>query len=177
MGFPMAAMGIGASGLGGVTGAIGSVFGGEAQKSMYEYQAAVARINAGIAEQNASYAIAAGEAEAQQQGMKTRAEIGQTRATQGASGLDVNRGSAVDVRASEAEVGAMDQAMVRANAQRQAYGYRVQAMQETAQAQLDQMAGQNAQTAGIIGSFTSLLGGASGVSSKWMQATQLNLLS
>lgn len=166
-------MGLGAAGS--ILGAFGQQQAGQAQASMYTYQAGVAQMNKTIADQNAAYALASGEVQAQQEGMKTRAEIGQTKATQGASGVDVNRGSSVDVRASEAEIGAENQALTRSNAARVAYGYQVEGAQATAQSNIDLMAASRSKTAGTIGAFTSLLGGASSVSSKWMQGNQAGI--
>lgn len=164
--------GMAASAIGGVVSAVGSEQSGNAQKSMYDYQAGITSLNAQVSKQNASYALATGEVEAQQSGMQTRAQIGETKAIQGASGLDVNSGSGATVRSSEADIGAENQAVIRSNAAKRAYGYEVEATQATAQGQVDVMAGQNAQSAGQIGAISSILGGASSVSSKWLQANQ-----
>lgn len=157
------------TGAGGITNAIGSLFGGSAQSNMYQYQAGIAAMNAQIAKQNASYDLAVGEVQAQQSGMKTRAVLGATRAAQGASGLDLNTGTAVQVRASEAELGAEDMALIRSNAAKRAYGDEVEAVQDTAQSQLDTYAASNARTAGMIGAFSSVLGAGGSVASKWSQ--------
>lgn len=171
----LTAITLGATAVGSITQAAGSIFGGLAGSAAYKYQAAIAQMNAKIAQQNAQYETAVGEVQAQQQGMKTRAEIGQTRATQGASGLDLNSGTAVSVRASEAELGAEDQAMIRSNAARRAYGQEVIAAQETAQGQLDTMAASTSQTAGEIGAFSSILGGVGSFSDKWLKAGQMGI--
>jgi hypothetical protein len=173
----LAGAGIAGSALGAVTGAFGSWFGGQASSNLYQYQAAVAKINQQIAEQNAKYATAAGEVKAQESGMRTRAEIGQTRAVQGASGLDVNRGSAVEVRASEADIGAENTATIRSNAAREAYGYKVQGFQAGAQSTIYGMAAKNATIAGDIGAGSSILGGVASVSDKWLQASKSGIFS
>ncbi|HEX9613596.1 MAG TPA: hypothetical protein VGA05_08280 [Candidatus Bathyarchaeia archaeon] len=166
---------IGSSAAGGITGAIGSIFGGEAKSEMYTYQAGIAAMNAKIAKQNADYETSLGEVQAQQLGMKTRAQIGETRAIQGASGLDLNSGSNLEVRVSEAELGVQDQAMIRSNAARRAYGQEIIAAQETAQSNLDMMAASNAKTEGFIGAASSILGAGGSVSSKWLQAGQMGV--
>lgn len=168
-----AGVGIAANVGGSILGAFGSEEAGQAQAAQYKYQQGVALVNAQIAQQNASYATATGEVEAQQSGMATRAQIGATQAQQGASGLDVNRGSTVDVRASEADIGAENQAVTRSNAARAAYGFEVQGVQATAQAAVYGMQATQALTAGDIGAASSLLGGAGSVSSKWIQAKQV----
>lgn len=171
----MATIGIASTAAGGGVSAFGSIMGGNANAAMYQYQAGIAQMNKKIADQNAAYETALGETQAQQSGMKTRAVIGATRAQQGASGLDVNTGSNVSVRASEAELGAEDQAMIRSNAAFRAYGDEVQAANFTAQSQVDTMAASYSQTAGEIGAFSSILGAGGSVSSKWMQASQLGI--
>jgi hypothetical protein len=158
-----------ASGLGAGVSAYGNMQQGAAQAAAYTYQAGVAQINSAIAANNANYAFAAGEQKAQQAGMQTRSIIGQTKAQQGGSGLDVNTGSAVDVRAAEADVGAENVAVIRNDAARTAYGYQVDEQQQLTQAALDKFAASNAKTAGFIGATSSVLGGASSVSDKWLK--------
>lgn len=163
----IAGMVIGAVGSG--VSAYGQASAGEASASMYAYKAGIAKINAQIARQNADYARATGEVEAQQSGMQTRYQIGQTEATQAKSGLDVNRGSAELVRESEAEVGQENEAIIRSNAARRAYGYEVEAVKDTAEGTLDQMASSQSRQAGYIAAAGSIISGASSVASKWTQ--------
>ena len=172
---PFTAVALGATIAGGATAAFGSLMGGEAQKSMYQYQAGIARMNNQIAQQNANYAVQKGEMQAERSGMKTAQEIGQIRAGQAASGLDVNRGSTVNVRTSQQEVGDYDQAILRSNAAREAYGYKVQGLMDTSQATLDEFAGKYSKEAGQIGAVSSILGAAGSVSSKWTQGQQVGL--
>ena len=148
------------------------------QAQQKQYQAAIALMNKRIALQNADYDIAAGETKAQESGMQTRATLGEAKVTQAASGLDVNVGSAVDVRESIADIGAENTGIVRANAARAAYGERVNAANADAQSQLlttaasnDVIAGQNARRAGDISATASLIGGATSVATKWSQAS------
>lgn len=165
----LAAISIGGAVAGGGIGLLGSLFSGGAQKNAYNYQAQVAANNKVIADRNAQYAVASGETEAQISGMKTRAQIGGITAAQGASGLDVNSGSGVAVRESEAEIGSFNQMMIRANARKQAYGYEVEGMNQQAQERMSRQAGKNAMTAGIIGGASSVVGAASSVSDKWLK--------
>jgi flagellin-like hook-associated protein FlgL len=129
--------------------------------------------------------------------MKTRAEIGSAKAFQGASGLNVNTGSAVDVRQSMTEIGYYDQQTIRANAAKTAWGYEVEATQDEAQGALytmsasmdrmqaaaattgaqmtraalplEQQAMGLAQTSGTIDTLSSLVGAGSSVADKWMK--------
>lgn len=165
----LAAISIGSSVIGGGLAAYGAQQKGTAESNMYTYQSGVAQLNKQIADQNAQYATAAGEVSAQTAGMRTRAQIGATKADQAASGIDVNKGSAVDTRVSEAEIGSANVATIRANAAREAYGYRVGGAQAEAQSGLDLYAAKTSRTAGNIGALSSILGTAGSVSSKWLQ--------
>lgn len=167
--------GIGQTLLGGLTSAFGSLFKGDAEKQMYDYQAGVARLNAQIAQQNSAYALQIGEQQAQGVGLQGGQRMGQIKAAQAASGLDVNSGTAVDVRASQKEWTGIQTAAVRSSAAKTAYNYQVQSVQFGAQAQLDTLAGQNARSAGMIGAASSIVGTASSVSSEWMRGSQLGL--
>lgn len=166
----MMVVGMGASAGGAITGAIGSEYQGAAQSNMYGYQAGVAQINKQIAMQNADYERRVGEVKAQESGMKTGAVIAQTKTIQGASNLDVNRGSAADVRESEHAIGRQDQDIIRSNAARLAYGKEVEATQFESQSELYKMAQKTSKTAGHLGAISSILGGVSSVASKWTQA-------
>jgi hypothetical protein len=155
--------------LGGLTSAFGNFAAGQAQEQMYNYQAGVARLDAQIARQNAQYATQVGELSAQRYGMMAGQRMGQITAAQSSSGLDIKSGSAVDVRASQKLVSAMDVAAVRSDAARTAYNYQVQGVQFDAQAQLDTLAGKNAATAGMVGAFGSIVGAASSITSGWLR--------
>lgn len=160
---------IGAGVIGGGIAAYGAYQKGKSEKAAYTYQAQVAQNNKTIADRNASYALARGETEAQIAGMKTRAQIGQTTAVQAASGLDVNSGSALDVRKSESEIGSFNEMVIRSDAAKQAYGYEVEGVNQQAQADVSTAAGKQASTAGDISALSSIVGGASSVSDKWMK--------
>lgn len=174
MAFPavLAGVGIASSAAGAVTSALGSQYQGQAQAGMYNYQAGVAQMNAQLAEQNANYAVASGEVEAQQSGMRTRAQVGATKTGISAGNIDVNSGSAGKVVSSETEIGQQNQGIIRANAAKRAYGFQVQGAEDVAQAGAYETAAQTSQTAGGIGAISSILGGVGSVSSKWLQASQ-----
>lgn len=152
-------------------------------KSLSEqYQAGVAKINKEIALQNAQYERETGEVEAEQVGQKARYELGLMTANQGASGIDVKSKTFSQVRSSMIDIGAHDEAMVRANASRLAYGSEVQAAQYEAQASMhsftaamDDEQAKNATTAaGLTRSGLSLL---SDASKNVETATGLNVMS
>lgn len=157
---------------GSALGAFGSMSKGNAEAGMYNYQAGLSQINATLAKQNASYALVSGEVKAQESGMATKGQIGDTKVVQSGSGLDVNSGSALDVRKSEHDIGAENAGIIRSNSARTAYGYEVEAAKDESQASAYQLAASQSKKAGLLGALGSLLGGASSVSSKWLQAGQ-----
>jgi hypothetical protein len=136
-----------------------------AQAQAANYQAQVARNNQTIANNNADAATAAGAAQEQQNAMKTRAEVGAQLADQASSGLDVNSGSAVDVRSSTSALGELSGLNIVNNAARTAYGYKTQSENFGAQANLDTMEASSASLAGDLGAAGSIIGGIGSASS------------
>lgn len=155
----------------GVAGTAVSAYGayeqGQANAAAAKYQAQVAANNAAIAEQNAKMATQKGEIEAEQQGLKNRAEMGAITAEQSAGGVDVNTGSAANVKKGQDILGMTDVSQIRQNAAIENYGYRSQKMGYQAQSGLDTAEASNAATAGDIGAVGSLLGGASRVGGQY----------
>lgn len=143
--------------------AVGKLKGGSASNATGQYQAQVARNNAVALRQMADRTVAGGLVNADVTSLRSAANVGAIKAKQGANGINVNGGSAVDVRAGAAQAGKFDADTVLRNADLQAYGYRVKASQEESQANLYAMGGGQAQAAGEIGAAGSLLGAASAV--------------
>lgn len=148
---------------------VGGVQTAAANKATAEYQAQVAKNNETIAKQNADYARQAGQAEVEQQGMKTRAVIGQEAAAQGASGIDLTTGSPEEVRRSTQEIGQFDDMNIVQRAEMRARGFDIEAMNQGASARLYTQQGRNASTAGMYAGFSSLLTGGSSFSDKWLK--------
>jgi hypothetical protein len=171
------AAGIGGTIAGGLTSAFGSFLQGESQKAYYDYQAGVARMNAIIAKQNAEYAVNVGEIQTQQEGLRGGQQMGRILAAQGASGLDVNSGSAKQVRESQVGLTRTSETSIRSTAAKTAYNYEVEGAGFTAQAGADIAAGKTSMTAGMIGAASSILGAATSVSSEWLRGQQLGLWS
>lgn len=145
----------------------GDILAGQAASQADIFNAGVAETNAQILKQGATWAGQAGEAEAGLSGMKTRAAVAGIKADQAAAGVDVNVGSAVDVRASEASKGMQDALTIRANAAKQAYGLQTQSASETAQASLyKSMAPYEIQAANLKSKAT-ILSGKSQVASQF----------
>jgi hypothetical protein len=140
-------------------GAYGAYQTGQAEKQAALYNAAVSQQNATLAKENANIAQASGNQQASISEMKTRATSGAIKANEAASGIDVNSGSAPDVRASASEIGELDALTVRSNATREAYGYTTQAHSFETQSNLDKFEAANDSTAGLIGAGSTFLGG------------------
>lgn len=157
-----------AGGVGSIVGAAGARKTADANAQAALYQSQVARNNAIIAERNANAAREAGRLQAEAQGMKTRAQAGAARAEQGASGIDVNSGTNLDVQESITDLGHLDALTILNNAAKNAQGFQAQGMNFAADAGLDVMKAKNAGTAGDYAVATSLLGGASSFSDKWL---------
>lgn len=141
-----------------VSGALMEGFGSGSEA---DFQAAIARRNAEIASQNASYATQAGEIATYNQQLKTRAIVGQTKAAQAASGIDVNTGSAKAVQESEKLLGRLDAMTIRSEAARAAYGYQTRAAVDSARAKMYRRAGAQARIGGVLDAGATLLESAS----------------
>lgn len=172
---PFTWIGIGTAVVGGITGAVGAESAGQAKSSAALYQAGVAGINTKVATQNADYMRETGEIDARRSGLKTADAIARTRVAQSGSGVDINSGSPAAVTESEHAIGVEDQATIRNNAARRAYGFDVQAESERQKGVMDVAEASNARKAGGLGALTSILGAAASVSSKWSQAKQAGI--
>lgn len=152
----------------------GALVQGQAQADASSYQAQVARNNAQTAENNAQYVLRAGETDVTNQNLKGRSRLGNVKAEQAASGVDVNTGSAVKVRSGEAAAVRQDVLTTKSNAEQKAYGYRTTATSEEAQAGLDDRAAAAALKGAQItasgykyAEAGTILGGVSSLANKW----------
>jgi len=168
-------IGMAASGASGAAGIFGSLFGGAAKADAYKYQSSMAWQNAAIAKQNQKYALDIGEQQAEKAGIAGAAQAGQIKAAQGASGVDVNYGSAKEVQTSQHLVSQMDLNTIRERAAKTAYDFSVQAVNYESQAKGYNKAASNARTESVLGAVSSFIGSAGSVASKWMQGQQLGL--
>lgn len=141
--------------IGGAVSAFGAVQQGQAAQAAANYRAQIAR-------NMAKHAELVGQAEAQKQGFKTSAILGAQTAAQASSGLDVNTGSPVDIRATAAKMGELDTLTILNNTRQ-----RVWALEN--QATLDEFSGKQSALEGWLKATGSVLGTASGVSDKWMK--------
>lgn len=151
---------IGSSILGTGISALGSLSNSKA----LNYQSQVARNNQIISEQNARFEEQKGVIDEQTMRLKTAQGIGQELAQAGASGLDVNSGSKLDVRRSLQSVGDLDALTIRSNAQKSAFNYRAQGANFGAEAKLKSSAARFA----MLDPASTILSGATSVADKWL---------
>lgn len=160
----------------GILGAFGASQSADATADSYNYKAAVASNNAIIAQRNADAATAAGGVAAQTNDLKTKNMVATQLVTQASNGLDVGSGTNVNVRQSAESIGHLDTLTILNNAAKNSAGFKAQGMNFTAEAGLDTASATNARTAGDISVATSLLGGATSVSDKWLSYSQKGVI-
>lgn len=163
----LAIVSLGSTVLSAGVGAIGAENSAAAQAASANYQAQVAQNNQTIAEQNARYATETAAVNAQNQDRQTAQTVGREVAGAAASGLDTTTGSPLDVQTGSREIGRLTSLQDIQQGNVTAYGYRTQATGFASQAQLDRAQAGFASTAGTIGAFGSILGGAASFASKW----------
>jgi hypothetical protein len=142
-----------------------------AQASQARYQADVARANQKITKWQAEDALTRGVKQENRQRLQMAALKGTQRTVLASHGLDLGEGSPLDILTGTDLIGEQDAATVRANAARDAWGYRTQGMNYQAQAGLyDTTAAQVRASQGLqIGS--TLLNTAQQVESGWYRDT------
>jgi len=141
-------------------GAYGQIQAGQQAQAAANYNAAVARNNEIIAGRQAEDALKRGQVAEDEQRRRTRAMAGTQRAALAASGVQLDQGSPVDILSDTAQFGELDALTIRNNAEREAYGYRVQGMNFGAEAGLQQSRASSAMTSAAIGAGSTLLSGA-----------------
>jgi hypothetical protein len=164
----LAAVGTAATVAGGLTNAAAARQQAAAQQQALQYQAAVARNNQTIAEQNAQAELEKGQALEAEKRREIASREGAIRAAVGGAGLDTGSGSPLRLQEDTARLGELDAQTIRNNSERAAYGFRTQGMSYAAQAQLDEMGATSAARGGALGAFSSILGRAASVSDKWL---------
>jgi len=165
---------LGATALSTGLGVVGMVGQQQAQAQAASANAAQARYQAQVAEQNRELARRQ-QADALQRGQVaednrrrvTAQQIGQQTAALAAQGTDLD-GSPTDILGDTAATGELDARTIRANAAREAYGYQVQGLGYGNTAALETTRAANSTyTPNYLGAGASLLSGASTLSDKW----------
>lgn len=98
-------------------------------RAMGEAQRATFEVNQRFARLQAEDALKRGDRAAMLHAQKVKKLIGAQRAAFGGQGVEVDIGSPLEIREETAELGALDVLTIRNNAYREAWGYRVQALE------------------------------------------------
>lgn len=149
--------------------AFGAIQQGRAAAAQAEYQAAVGRNNAILAQRAADDARLRGAEAERRKAVENRQLMGRQRAVLAANGVLVDQGSALDLTSDTAEIGKLDELTIRSNAEREALGYEAQGMNFNAAAQLNSMRADNARSSAMGSALGTVLTGATSVASKWYQ--------
>lgn len=131
-----------------------------AVRAQGNYEATADTMNATLATAQSADAIARGETTAFTRGAQTKQQIGTTTAQLAASGVDLKGVSASATTGTEAFLGALDEATIRNNAARTAWGYQVQASDYTQRAALARASSTNTANADEADAYSGLLTGA-----------------
>lgn len=159
----MASTGMQVAGM--VTSTMGAYEKSKATKGAYEYQAAVSENNATMARWQAQDALQRGARTEQTQRLKTAQVRGSQRAALAARGVALDEGSALNLLDDTDYMGEMDVNTIRGNANKEAWGARVQAGNYAGDAGM-LSARADAESPGFAAA-TSLLTGAGSVADSW----------
>ncbi|WP_208539342.1 virion core protein, T7 gp14 family [Algihabitans albus] len=127
-----------------------------AQRAALNYQRQVAENNASTSEALAEDARQRGRAQERAQRMQTQQLLGRQRAVLGATGLQADSGSALNILGDTAALGELDALQIRDNAAREAWQFRAQASNDQAQAGLLGLQASNVQGASPAPLLTTL---------------------
>ena len=137
--------------------AVGTAFSAYSQMKAGQGQQQMFERNAAFAEFQAVDALARGKETEKRSRQNTNQVIGAQRTSFAAQGVDVNKGSPLDVQADAAYLGELDALTIRNNAAKEAYGYRTQGTDYRARGEVAADTGKMGALTTIIGSGGSLL--------------------
>jgi hypothetical protein len=146
--------------IGTVVSTVGSVVGMVGSMQAASYQAAVAERNARLMDENARREADRGQVEGQDYGEQARAQLGALIASRGASGVNVNSGTALATRNSQEGLARRDQFRIRHDSQLAGDRMRQSAQDFRMEAGQARQAGRFAFMGGLLDSASSLIGGA-----------------
>lgn len=130
----------------------------KSQRDMGRAQNEVAKQNAAAVENQAKDAASRGAVAEERHRMQVRQFMGRQRAAMAAGGLQLDSGTPLDLQTDTARMGELDALMIRNNAAREAWGYRVKAQNYLTQGKLDKAAGSNAAMGTLLSTGASMFG-------------------
>lgn len=161
----LATVGLGLTGAGMASSAMGAYEQSKASKAAYKYQAGVNANNTKIAEWQAQDALQRGAQSEQQQRLKTASLKGSQRASLAARGIALDEGSALNILDDTDYMGEVDALTIRDNAAKEAWAHRNQAAGYLSDASM--LKSRAAAESPGRAAATSLLGSAGSVASQW----------
>ncbi len=139
--------------------AFGQIQQGAQASATAKANAQIAKNNQTIKEQAAQDAVQRGADNAGEARQKARAANAAFRAKAGSSGFLADTGSNLDIQEQNAGVGEENALTIQNNAEREAYGFKVGAMNDANSATQFKIAGKNAMMNGLIAGGTTLVTG------------------
>jgi hypothetical protein len=136
---------------------LGGIFQGRAAKRAGKAEGERLDFNADVSELQAADALGRGYEATSRQRSLTRQVIGQQRAGFAGQNVDVTVGSAVDVQADAALLGELDAQQIQQNAEREAWGYQVGALDQRFAAENARKNGNAAGNAAYFGAVGTLM--------------------
>ena len=156
---------LGLQAAGALTGAIGSYYSAKSQKINLQGQAALADVNARIAELGAQSALDQGQRQVGALTMQAGQLKSRQRAALAANGVDLGEGNAAEIQASTDIMKEIDKNTLEANSVRTAWGYRTQGMNYQNEAAMQRATASSISPGMAVAS--SLLTSAGQVASSW----------
>lgn len=141
-------------------GAAGQIQQGQATAAAGRYNAQIMDMNATLSERRANDALERGKLEEQKKRQDVAKLKGAQTAAMAANGVDLTFGSPLDTLVDTAVLGELDALTIRTNANREAYDYRVDAVNKRAGGSLERMKADSASTAGYLSAAGTVLTGA-----------------
>lgn len=155
-------------------GAVGGMFGAYnsavSDRAGLRHQAAIDRINAGIADLGARSEMEQGQYQVARLTRDAGNIKSRQRVAMAANGVDLTEGSAAEVLASTDVLKEIDKSQIEANAIRSAWGYRTEALNLRSRAAMADTTADNISP--TTAAFTSLLGSAGSVAQGWYNYAQ-----
>jgi hypothetical protein len=128
---------------------------GETAKAEGDFQNHMAKLNAGLLDQQASFAVNRGAEAANDLHRKAKKTSAYQRAALAAQGVDVNSAGGADILAESQAVTEMDQETLKMNAYREAWGYKSEANNALSRGRIAAIAGQGERTRSLISGVSS----------------------
>lgn len=141
-------------------GAAGQMQQASATAAAAKYNQQVANMNAELSDRRAKDALERGALEEQRKRAEVAQIKGRQQAAMAANGVDLTFGSPLDTLVDTAVLGELDALTIRTNANREAYDFKVQAVNQRAGGTLEGMKAKSAIQGGWLGAAGTVLGGA-----------------